>query len=77
VATATIVLEDDSGHVACKAVFDGGWDPSSHAHQHARLMLEHMDSICTRVSQPELTPAKAEADKPRIVLVDGTGRPKV
>ena len=70
--TATIVLSDDNGAVACKATFDGGWDASSHAHQHANLMLRHMDEICTRVSTPEVQEVPDEdAAQSRILLLDG------
>lgn len=68
-ATATIVLEDDNGAVACKVVFDGGWNPESHAHQHANLMLKHMDEMCTRVSTPEVEAIPGEDGQSRIVLV--------
>ena len=63
---ATIILEDDNGQVACKATFEGGWNPASHAHQHANLMLKHLDSLCTRASEPEIVPA--EVEEARIVV---------
>ena len=66
---ATIVLEDDNGQVACKATFSGGFDTRSHAHQHANLMLQHMDSICTRASEPEVKPA--EVEEARIIIAQG------
>jgi len=66
-ATAVIVLEDDNGAVACRATFEGGWDGESHAHQHASLLLKHMDELCTRVSTPVVEAVPGE-DRPRIVL---------
>jgi hypothetical protein len=68
--TATITLSDDNGEVACKAIFDGGWDKDSHAHQHANLMLKHMDELCTRVSTPEVEAVPGE-DQARIQLIGG------
>jgi hypothetical protein len=47
---ATIALEDDgSGNIACKLTFQGGYDPTSHAHQHARLVIAEMDKLCVQV----------------------------
>jgi hypothetical protein len=66
---ATIILSDDAGTVACKATFDGGWNPASHAHQHANLLLKHMDELCTRASEPEIQ--AAEVKEARIVVVGG------
>ena len=70
-ATATIILSDDNGAVACKATFEDGWNADSHAHQHANLMLKHMDELCTRVSTPEVEAVPGEEDRPRIQLIGG------
>lgn len=70
-ATAHIILSDDNGAVACKATFDGGWDGNSHAHQHANLMLKHMDELCTRVSTPEVEAVPGDDGQARIQLIGG------
>jgi hypothetical protein len=70
--TATIILSDDNGAVACKATFEGGWDSTSHAHQHAHLMLKHMDDLCTRVTTPEVQEVPDDdAAQSRMILLDG------
>jgi len=70
--TATIILSDDNGAVACKAAFEGGWDGTSHAHQHANLMLKHMDDLCTRVTTPEVQEVPDDdAAQSRMILLDG------
>lgn len=67
-ATATIVLEDHEGSIACKLVFSGGatvgYDPASHAHQHAQILIKQMDSLCTKAPMPEQV---IEEAKPRII----------
>lgn len=64
--TATIVLEDNDGAIACKLTFSpAGFDPASHAHQHAQILIAHMDSLCTKAPLPE--PVLAEP-APRILL---------
>lgn len=67
-AQAAIILEDDNGAVACKVTFSGGWDATSHAHQHANLMLKHMDELCERVTTPQVE-ATDDCSQSRIVLV--------
>jgi hypothetical protein len=67
-AQATIILEDDNGAVACKVTFGGGWDAKSHAHQHANLMLKHMDEMCVRAEVGhDVAQAHADSAKSRIV----------
>ena len=68
-ATATIVLEDTEGQIACKLTFSpAGFDPKSHAHQHAQILIAHMDSLCTKAELPEQTILEAQ---PRIITAPG------
>ena len=64
-----ITLEDDptTGQIACKVTFDGGWDGKSGAHQHARMMLDYMDGICTKAPLPA---APEPVEPSRIILAD-------
>lgn len=63
-----ITLEDDTeGQIACKVTFDGGWNGKSGAHQHARMMLDHMDSICTKAPMP----AAPEPAEPSRIILEG------
>jgi hypothetical protein len=72
--TATIVLEDHDGQIACRLTFSpAGFDPTSHAHQHAQIMLTHMDGLCTKAPESETVemappePVLAEP-KPQLIL---------
>lgn len=61
-ATATIVLEDDqqpngAPGVSCKLVFAGGFDKSSHAHQHAQILIGLMDQHMQRAGAAVIDPA--------------------
>lgn len=47
-ATATIVIEDVEGAIALRADFGDGFDPDSHAHQHAHLLIGMMDQLAER-----------------------------
>jgi len=53
-ATAHINLEDVNGMVAANFVFEGGFDKTSHAHQHAMLIQRWMDENMERESDPEV-----------------------
>jgi hypothetical protein len=65
-STATIVLEDHDGQIACQLTFSpAGFDPSSHAHQHAHILISHMDSLCTKAPMPEQV---IKEPAPRIVI---------
>lgn len=68
-STATLILTDvtdEGGAISARIDFGpGGFDPNSHAHQHAYLLVKHMDeNLCKRLDEP-----KAETG---IVLPDGT-----
>lgn len=72
--SATIVLEDHDGQIACRLTFSpAGFDPTSHAHQHAQIMLTHMDSLCAKapgsetVEMAQPAPVLAES-KPQLIL---------
>lgn len=65
-ATATIVLEDHEGAIACKLTFSpAGFDPSSHAHQHAQILIAGMDNLCTKAPMPESVVVES---KPQLIL---------
>lgn len=66
--SAIIVLEDHEGAVACKLTFAGGFDPNSHAHQHAQALIRMMDSICERQGEPVIDPV---VEQPKLVVVEG------
>lgn len=73
-ATASIVLEDHDGEIACRLTFSpAGFDPKSHAHQHAQILIAHMDKLCTKapgsetVEMAEPEPVLAEP-KPQLIL---------
>ena len=54
-AKVTITLSDQDGAIKADVVFQGGpFDPKSHAHQHAQLLLKHMDEIAQRQGEPEI-----------------------
>lgn len=64
-SAATIVLEDVDGVVALKVTFGAGFDPTSHAHQHAQILIRMMDQVCQRQGEPEVVTTE---DKPPIVV---------
>lgn len=69
-AAAQILLEDMNGSIACKLVFSGGFDPQSHAHQHAQILIGMMDDLCTK--QDELLSVDtAKPEAPAIILASG------
>lgn len=48
-STATITFKDeDNGTIRLDAVYEGGFDPQSHAHQHAYMLIKMMDSIAEK-----------------------------
>lgn len=50
---AHINLEDKAdGSFEVRAVFAGGWDKNSHAHQYANLMVNELNSKATPISEP-------------------------
>ena len=65
-SSAQIVIEDDGPAVAVKAIFAGGYDNTSPAHQAAQILIgladEHMQRIgaavidSTPAPQPEQSP---------------------
>lgn len=65
---AIITLEDEDGAVACKLTFAGGFDPASHAHQHAQALIRMMDSICERKAEPVIDPV---IEQPKLVVIEG------
>lgn len=68
-AYATIVLEDHDGAIACKLTFSGptgGFDPSSHAHQHAQILFGMMDQLCT--NKGPLPDAAIQAPQPTLIV---------
>lgn len=65
---ALIVLEDEDGAVACKLTFAGGFDPKSHAHQHAQILIGKMDEMCERLAEPVIDPV---IEQPKLVVVEG------
>lgn len=42
---AIITFDDVDGQVSMTLVMEGGFNKDSHAHQHAGLVLKHLDSI--------------------------------
>lgn len=42
---ATMVFADKDGAIDFSLVFDGGFDPQSAAHQHARIFQKELDKI--------------------------------
>lgn len=51
-----ITLEDASDAISAGVNFQGGFNPLSHAHQHAQILLRMMDELCTK---GEVTPEPA------------------
>jgi hypothetical protein len=46
-----ITLEDVDGSVQANVVWEDGFDKDSNAHQVAKLILDHMDSIMERYAE--------------------------
>lgn len=44
----TIELTDAEGAISCTAHFERGFNPLSHAHQHAQILLRMMDDLCSK-----------------------------
>ena len=67
---ATITLRDKDGAIDVGLVFEGGFNPASHAHQHAQLLIKHMDELAVRQGEPvvkamdKLHAMAAEANAP-------------
>ena len=59
----TITLSDEDGQIACNAAFIGGFDPKSHAHQHAQILLGMMDDLCTKQTDSKLHQSPENADQ--------------
>jgi len=69
-SSAFIALEDHNGEVACKLTFTGGFDPESHAHQHAQILIGLMDKLCERKGEPVVDQVVDEV-KPAVGVVEG------
>mgnify|MGYP000518201802 FL=1 len=64
---AAIAMQDtEDGQIALNTCFEGGFNPQSHAHQHAYLLIKIMDSIASKNSHGELS-AMAEQDLDALV----------
>ena len=68
-SNAQIMIEDDGAGVAVKAVFQGGYDNSSSAHQAAQILLKLADEYMQRTGAAVIdsTPANPP-EKSRIIL---------
>ena len=68
-SSAQIIIEDDGPGVAVKAIFTGGYDPKSPAHQAAQILIgladEHLERIGAAVV--DATPAP-KPETGRIIL---------
>ncbi len=62
---AEIYIEDADGAIAVKAVFGSGFNKTSHAHQHAQILLNMLDQLCQRQGEPEVVAAE---EAPKLVL---------
>lgn len=63
-STATLTLTDTGGAIDAHIEFGpAGFQKDSHAHQHAMLLVKHMDDLCKRLDQPKA--------KTGILLPDG------
>ena len=63
-STATLILTDEGGAIASRLEFGPeGFQKDSHAHQHAYMLVKHMDEVCKRLDEPKT--------KAGIVLPDG------
>lgn len=77
--TVHLNLEDaPDGAINFQACFEGGFDPKSHAHQHAKLLIEYLDQIAEKRGIPEVsvlsdTQLRADADQ-GFVAADGGKR---
>ena len=50
-SSVTIELQDADGAIACNTNFIGGFNPLSHAHQHAQILLRMMDDLCNKSAE--------------------------
>jgi len=67
---ATITLDDDGGMIATELTFAGGFDPASHAHQHANLLIRMMDDICASKTGESITPADPASERVALISVE-------
>lgn len=63
----TINIEDDGQGMAVSVNFEGGFNPNSHAHQHANLMIGAMDEMAQRRDEAD----GAANTTPKLELVKG------
>ncbi len=52
---ATVTFRDKDGAIDVGLVFEGGFDPKSHAHQHAQAFLKMMDAHMPKIGEPTVT----------------------
>lgn len=67
--SATFVLEDDNGAVACKVTFSNGFNPTSRAHQAAQMLVQMMDGLCNNLGPIPQSAMTIEA--PSLIVVEG------
>jgi hypothetical protein len=54
-STVNINLEDTpDGAIALQVCYTGGFNVKSHAHQHALLLIKHMDEMAERLGAPKI-----------------------
>lgn len=53
-ASAHINIEDVNGYVSANFVFEGGFDKTSNAHQHALMIQRWMDENMERQDEPQV-----------------------
>jgi hypothetical protein len=66
-AEATIRFVDVDGEISVTVFLEGGFQPTSHAHQHAQLCIKHLDEI-GRVRDNQDTRWVAAEEVPAIAL---------
>ena len=66
---AYISIEDTpEGELAVKCGFEGGWNKDSHAHQHAQILLAHLDTLAERRSEPEVVNLDGEQAERSVIV---------
>jgi hypothetical protein len=62
-AHAILMLTDEGEAFALHAEYSEKFNPASPAHQHAALLVKHLDTLAGRISEPVETPVTKAARK--------------
>lgn len=64
------LVDEGDGSFSTVVQFEGGFDKSSHAHQHANILIEHLNTLAKPLEEPEIVTITDKVEEaPSLILV--------